>query len=294
MNIWEFTGLENGVLEDFLKDIMSKDDASFKPVEEGEGDYLFFEKCKCIGKKIHEGDSTYIRWVLWVESDTLAVFNSKLLNSKEDIERFGELVTVSKDPSDKCMNNFLNLFKVRLLSVVNPCSMSNELLGFLKFYASCGVLSSREFKDVRVSIEQDSLVKKVLFDVFVRVVGGKKLSDTEAVVQDRWAKVIPVVLDAVVSCCKEFSDRSSGMDKDILFYASVSYFIVRFIEGLLNVVREFSLLSNVFWFVSPSDLYEIMDRINVNSIFYMDPDKDMSEDATSITVCSIPKRSFIC
>lgn len=106
MNIWEFTGLENGVIEDFLKDIMSKDDACFKPVEEGEGDYLFFKKCGCIGKKIHEGDSTFIRWVLLVESDTCAVFDSKLLNSKEDIEKFEELVAVSKDPSSKCMNNF--------------------------------------------------------------------------------------------------------------------------------------------------------------------------------------------
>lgn len=147
---------------------------------------------------------------------------------------------------------------------------------------------------MRVSIEQDSLVKKVLFDVFVRVFDGKKLSDTEAVVQDRWAKVIPVVLDAVVSCCKEFSDRSSGMDKDILFYASVSYFLVRFVGGSLNLIEEFSLLSSAFGFVPPSDLYEIMDRINVNSIFYMDPDKDMPEDATSITVSSIPKRSTIC
>lgn len=298
MYIDNYTNLGDKDLKAFISDILSKKPEQYTKLDgvlKSFGDYLLIESYETVGKRLKDPEGEeFVRWFVWLKGKNYAIFDSRIVDAKGITNYLVDYLMVSKVHSELYLSMQWEMFHGRSKSMINPCSMARELAKFLKYYALGGSFDTSVYKDAKVEISGDSLVKKLLFKVFIKLFNGRIVSDTEAMVQDRWAKIIPEVLDIVVSCCKEFSDKSSGLDKDIIYYASCRYFTVRFIVELFKCVGEFSVLCESIHIPEVEELYKDLEKINVDSIFCIDPKATIPDESPSITIRSISSKSGIC
>lgn len=298
MYIDNYTNSGDKDLKEFISDILSPELEQFTKLDgvlKSFGDYFLIESYGTVGKRLKDPEGEeFIRWLMWLEGERYAIFDSRIVDTKWITEYLVDYLMVSKVHSERYLSMQWAMFHGRSKSMINPCSMARELAKFTKYYALGSSFDTSVFKDTKVEISGESLVKKILFKAFIKLFNGRIVSDTEAIVQDRWAKIFPEVLDIVVSCCKEFSDKSNGLDKDIIYYASCVYFTVRFIADLFNCVGEFSVLCGSINIPEIEELYKDLEKINVDSIFCMDPELIIPDESPSITIRSISSKSGIC